>query len=523
MILLILLIILFFVFSFIRVEGFFILKIQTLGETLNFFFISWNLEGNFSLSLIIIFSCIIIYRFNYFSKRIDFLRFFFLLFFFFISILILIFHRNGLTLFLGWDGLGVTSYLLVCYYFNWKSLNGAIVTLITNRLGDVCLFWFVSNVLIFPEARNTFFFYSSPVFILLIGAFTKRAQTPFSRWLPQAIRAPTPVSSLVHRSTLVTAGVYLFLKYFLFINSYQVLLILLIFGTITVFFAGLAARVEKDTKKIVALRTLSQIGLLTFSVGASVPIICFFHLLIHAFFKRCIFIQIGFIIGLAFGSQDNRCYSNTFYGAPLTFIFFVGSAIRLCGLVFIRGFLRKDIIVSFVRARNLGLFFLVFFTLGIIFTFIYTANILSFLINSSFRNVYISNSIRVNITSSLPLFFLGCFGGFVIRSNILLQLGGENFCDKWLPFLFLFSFFFLSLVKINFIKIFNNICFLDTVYPIFNWTLYIPTKGVDIFVDQSFKRVLIDLQKIRKKTKNLNSQWPLGGFIIFLFFIFVFF
>lgn len=188
-----------------------------------------------------------------------------------------------------------------------------------------------------------------------------------------------------------------------------------------------------------------------------------------------------------------------------------------------KGLFKKRYYCVFCKSQKHGFFFLVFFTLGIIFTFIYTANLLSFLINSSTRNVYISNSVRVNIVSSLPLFFLGCFGGFIMRSNILFQLGGENFCDKWLPFIFLFSFFFLSLIKINFIKIFNNICFLDTVYPIFNWTLYIPTKGIDICVDQRFKRVLIDLQKIRKKTKTLNSQWPLGGFIIFLFFIFVFF
>jgi NADH-ubiquinone oxidoreductase chain 5 len=475
------------------------------------------------LSLITIFSCIILYRFNYFSKRVDFLRFFFLLFFFFISILILIFHNNGLILFLGWDGLGVTSYLLVCYYFNWKSLNGAIVTLITNRLGDVCLFWFVSNVILYTTSLNTFFFYSSPVFILLIGAFTKRAQTPFRRWLPQAIRAPTPVSSLVHRRTLVTAGIFLFLKYFLFINSRQILLLLLVFGTTTIFFAGLAASVEKDTKKIVALRTLSQMGLLTFSVGASIPLVCFFHLLIHAFFKSCMFIQVGFIIGQAFGSQDNRCYSGVSVGTPVTFFFFTRSAISLCGLIFMRGFLRKDILVSFVRASNIGFFFIIFFILGIIFTFIYTAQILTFLVNSAPRKTYITNSLRINIISSAPLFFIGCFGGFFMSSNILFQLGGENFCDKWLPFLFLFSFLLLTLVRVNFTGQFNNICFLDTVYPIFNWILYIPSKGVDIYVDQIFKNILIDIQKARKKKKLLNTQWPLGGFLLVFFFLCVFF
>lgn len=523
MVLLTLLVSFFFFFSFLGLNGSFFFKFQAMGETLNLHFSNWAIERRFSLSLTIIFSCIIIYRFNYFRKRVDFLRFFFLLFFFFVSILVLIFHNNGLTLFLGWDGLGVTSYLLICYYFNWKSLNGAIVTLMTNRLGDVCLFWFVSNAVLFLDSSRRFFFYVSPIFVFLVGAFTKRAQTPFRRWLPQAMRAPTPVSSLVHRRTLVTAGIFLFLKYFLFINSNQILLLLLVFGTATIFFAGLAASVERDTKKIIALRTLSQIGLLTFSVGASVPLVCLFHLLVHAFFKSCIFIQVGFIIRLGFGSQDNRCYSGTFSCAPVTFIFFTGSTIRLCGLIFISGFLRKDILVSFVRARNSGFLFLIFFVWGIIFTFIYSARILSFLVNRSPRKTYMVSSLRVNIVSSAPLFFLGSFGGLFISSNILFQLGGENFCDKWFPFLFVSIFFFLTCTRINMTNILNNICFLDTVYPIFNWILYVPAKGFDMCVDQTLKNALLDGQKVRKKIKLINSQWPLGGFLVIFFFSCVFF
>lgn len=140
MILLIFLVTCFFIIPTILFSGNVQLKFQLIIRNINLSTFFSTLDQLFSASLTVIFFCILLYRFSYFRVSTDFLRFILLLFFFYLSIIILIHHRRGLILFLGWDGLGVTSYLLVCYYFNWKSLNGAMVTLMTNRIGDVCLF-----------------------------------------------------------------------------------------------------------------------------------------------------------------------------------------------------------------------------------------------------------------------------------------------------------------------------------------------------------------------------------------------
>jgi NADH-ubiquinone oxidoreductase chain 5 len=143
----------------------------------------------------------------------------------------------------------------------------------------------------------------APQMFMLVGGCTKRAQVPFVGWLPLAIRAPTPVSSLVHRSTLVTAGVYLILRYFALLRRVS-LCFLFSLGLTTRLIAGAGAVVESDTKKVVALSTLSQLGLLTLALGASLPILRFCHLIAHAFLKSCLFLQVGVDIHGGFSTQS---------------------------------------------------------------------------------------------------------------------------------------------------------------------------------------------------------------------------
>jgi NADH-ubiquinone oxidoreductase chain 5 len=143
----------------------------------------------------------------------------------------------------------------------------------------------------------------------LFASFTKRAQFPFSGWLPKAIRAPTPVRSLVHRSTLVTAGVFLIIGFVILNDVSFFRNIFLSFGLLTMCFSNLLALFEKDIKKVIALRTLSQIGFCVFSLGLGFLFLTYFHILRHAFFKSCLFMQVGFIIYFFFGQQDVRGYS----------------------------------------------------------------------------------------------------------------------------------------------------------------------------------------------------------------------
>ena len=221
--------------------------------------------------LIISFS---VFRFSYryISHYKFYTRFHILLFTFVCSILLLIVSSNLLFTIIGWDGLGVSSYLLVIYYGRRKSYNAGILTVLSNRVGDALIIFRIGfilymgswNINFYKELLNTSDIF---IFLLIIGAFTKRAQIPFSAWLPAAMAAPTPVSSLVHSSTLVTAGVYLLFRHLNDIEGYCQFNIITITGIATIIIARLSALNEKDIKKIVALSTLSQLGLIVARLG----------------------------------------------------------------------------------------------------------------------------------------------------------------------------------------------------------------------------------------------------------------
>jgi len=198
---------------------------------------------------------VIIYSTSYISSEMFFRRFIIIVLLFVISIYLLILSPNIISLLLGWDGLGVTSYLLVIFYQRKKSYNAGIITAITNRLGDVgiliCigLFFLLGDWTYLYISNRSLHLQSYLILILILSASTKRAQIPFSAWLPAAIAAPTPVSALVHSSTLVTAGVYLIIRLnFIFCRSNRTNL-LLFMGIITILLAGAAAIFEMDMKK----------------------------------------------------------------------------------------------------------------------------------------------------------------------------------------------------------------------------------------------------------------------------------
>jgi len=233
---------------------------------------------------------VIIFRTSYMSSECFFGRFIWLVVLFVISIYILILSPNMVSLILGWDGLGVTSYLLVIFYQRSKSYRAGIITALTNRLGDVGLL--ISIILILPYGTWNFLIYNDSrvelslilARLIILSACTKSAQMPFSAWLPAAMAAPTPVSALVHSSTLVTAGVYLLIRINILLVRFEILEILIMLGTFTIFIAGGAAMFEMDIKKIIALSTLSQLGAMVMGLGMGSPTMAYFHLLSHAFF-----------------------------------------------------------------------------------------------------------------------------------------------------------------------------------------------------------------------------------------------
>ena len=255
---------------------------------------------------------------------------------------------------LGWDGLGVTSYLLVIFYQRSKSFNAGIITALTNRLGDAGLL--ISIALILPYGSWRFGVYGEGgleipralIGIIILSACTKRAQMPFSAWLPAAMAAPTPVSALVHSSTLVTAGVYLLIRINILLANLQILEALIFLGTFTILMAGGAAIFEIDIKKIIALSTLSQLGAIMIALGAGSPILSYFHLLSHAFFKAMLFMCAGLVIHNMKDYQDIRKMGLGWGSLPISISIITVANIRLCGLPFLRGFYSKDLILEII-------------------------------------------------------------------------------------------------------------------------------------------------------------------------------
>ena len=277
-------------------------------------------------------------------------RFVILVLLFVISIIFLILFPHTIILLLGWDGLGITSFVLVVYYNNAKRLGAGIITALTNRIGDVILL--ITIALLFNQGQWTVTnIWEKEVItwvpvLITIAAITKRAQIPFSSWLPAAMAAPTPVRALVHSSTLVTAGVFLLIRFYPLINSRLFKISLTIIATMTILIARASAIAECDMKKIIALSTLRQVALIIFTLGIGRPEIAFFHLITHALFKALLFICAGNLIDIHHHRQDLRLIGNISVQLPVITTSITIANIALCGFPFLAGFYSKDLIIE---------------------------------------------------------------------------------------------------------------------------------------------------------------------------------
>nr|YP_002836191.1 NADH dehydrogenase subunit 5 [Phascolosoma esculenta]ABQ52606.1 NADH dehydrogenase subunit 5 [Phascolosoma esculenta] len=322
----------------------------------------------FSAAVLFISSSVILFSSFYMAEDIFLKRFILMVILFILSMNFLIFIPHMMALLLGWDGLGLVSFVLVIYYQNPKSLAGGMLTALTNRIGDVMILLSISFMincgdwLIINQPISIF---SGLIIILvLIAAMTKSAQLPFSSWLPAAMAAPTPVSALVHSSTLVTAGVFLLIRFspFLLMSQYFTTC-LLICSVATLTMAGMAAMAESDLKKIIALSTLSQLGVMMMSIALGLVNLAFFHLLTHAMFKALLFMGAGTCLHLFSHTQDLRSFGNLAPQLPFVTTAILISNLALSGFPFMAGFYSKDLILEHMLMSSPS-FFLIFMALG---------------------------------------------------------------------------------------------------------------------------------------------------------------
>lgn len=278
----------------------------------------------------------------------------------------------------------------MAYYQNNKRLSAAMLTALTNRIGDVFVLFRIS---IFLREGTWLIYRYYPLqiwanlgFIVVFAGITKRAQMPFCAWLPAAMAAPTPVSSLVHSSTLVTAGVYLVLRSFYIVSLSPFLMqILRVLSLFTLILAGSRAVFAFDLKKVIALSTLSQLRLIMFSISIFLPFAAFFHLVTHAIFKALLFLGAGGLIHINHGTQDVRRFRSLWQKLPVSISAIIVAVVSLRGAPFIRGFFSKDLIIELrIIGGNvtygcyilelLGLTFTSFYRVRIVFTVILGCN-----------------------------------------------------------------------------------------------------------------------------------------------------
>nr|YP_009258822.1 NADH dehydrogenase subunit 5 [Aneurus sublobatus]AFI54694.1 NADH dehydrogenase subunit 5 [Aneurus sublobatus] len=392
------------------------LSFNTLIVGFSLFFDSVSLF--FMGCVLLISSMVVFYSFEYMSSDCFGDRFLFLVILFILSMMMLIVSPNLFSILLGWDGLGLVSYCLVVYFHNFKSYSAGMLTVLTNRIGDVAILIAISFII--NSGGWCFVFSWGYLFnwwvllMIILAAFTKSAQIPFSSWLPAAMAAPTPVSALVHSSTLVTAGVYLLVR-FSFMFHLLDMGCLVFFSCLTMFMSGLGANFEFDLKSIIALSTLSQLGMMMFILSLGYPLVSFYHLLNHAFFKSLLFLCAGLIIHVIGDSQDVRFMGNIMSVLPITSSCFIIATLSLCGLPFLTGFYSKhlvfDLFVFNLHGFLVGLIFLL--SLGL--TVCYSFRLLFFCFSGFSGHSCCGSFLEVNFMY-LPMIFLcfvSVFGGSI--------------------------------------------------------------------------------------------------------------
>nr|YP_010239132.1 NADH dehydrogenase subunit 5 [Atypus karschi]QTH31101.1 NADH dehydrogenase subunit 5 [Atypus karschi] len=374
------------------------------------FILDW-MSSMFSCVVTIISSMVLMFSMVYISKE-DYYRFSLILFIFMMSMIILIFSNNLIFLMIGWDGLGISSYILVIFYQDSKSLNSGAITIFSNRIGDVCILLSISTLMILSTWElhlNKIFPFISLTFLLL-ASMTKSAQIPFSSWLPAAMAAPTPISALVHSSTLVTAGIYLSIRFLNF--NHPLIISIIIFSSLTtLILSSITASMESDAKKIIAYSTLSQIAIMMFSVGLGNLKVAFFHLITHALFKSTLFLCAGYSIHNS-SYQDMRFMNfNYFDKASLSSIISISSS-ALLGLPFLAGFYSKDMIIEFmlVSSFNQSIVMLMCLSLGM--TPCYSIRLLYILFSSEMKKAP-EMLLKSNSFLTYPLFLLSPFSVFL--------------------------------------------------------------------------------------------------------------
>ncbi len=446
-------------------------------------------------------------------------RFFCYLSLFTFAMLILVSADNFLQLFLGWEGVGLCSYLLVGFYFHKPSANNAAIkAFLVNRVGDfgyllaIALIYKHFNTLIFSEvfANVSQFEERKLIFLgyelnlitcitmfLFIAAVGKSAQIGLHVWLPDAMEGPTPVSALIHAATMVTAGVFLVVRCSpIFEYSEFTLQVVTYIGLITSIFAASVALLQSDIKKVIAYSTCSQLGYMFFACGISAYSLAMFHLVTHAFFKALLFLGAGSVIHALHHEQEFNKMGGLYKKLPLTFFFIIIGSLALTGIPPFAGYFSKDLILEYAFSMHTfnSMNIYIFGCLGAFLTSIYSFRLiyLTFIDKTKIKYDVYLNIKESNFVMILPLFLLSI--GAVFGGYIFYNLVADN--SFWVNSIF-------TKVEVDYIEEAHHIDKLYKIIPIFLvvfafflvFVSYRYIKNISIVFDKNFKGLITFLKK----------------------------
>ena len=413
--------------------------------------ISWEflfdqLTVSMFIPVLYISSLIHIFSTDYMSEDPHNQRFFSYLSLFTFFMLLLVSGANYFVMFVGWEGIGVVSYLLINFWFTRLQANkAAILALTMNRVGDMGLSigFFAIFALFGSVDYSTVFSLGSYMnetaitiigLLLLSGAMAKSSQIPLHSWLPGSMEGPTPVSALIHAATLVTAGLYLLVRSSPILEySSTALLVITLVGASTAFFAATCGLVQNDLKRIIAFSTISQLGYMVMAVGLSQYNVALMHVVNHAFFKALLFLGAGAVIHSFADQQDVRKMGGLINFLPFTYTAMLVGSLSLLATPWLTGFYSKDLIIELAYAQysfsGTYAFVLGSITAGL--TAFYSFRLISLVfltVPNGPKNSYL-NSHEANLAVVIPLFILALFSIFFgyFASDIFVGLGSDFF------------------------------------------------------------------------------------------------